>query len=141
VSTMIDALANDVVLILEQGLERERRLGQTYRQEMQVAWGARVRKLWEEGWALKRAHEDELGRLLRATGDVPTGVSAAPPPPSRREVLSWLYEQERLLAGRYRDCVPLIPQTDTQHLVQRLAEEQKRLAERLRETYRDYSAA
>jgi hypothetical protein len=61
--------------------------------------------------------------------------------PLPREVLSWLYDQERFLAAGYRECAHLAADPDTQRVLDRLAGEQQRLVERVRETYRDYSAA
>jgi hypothetical protein len=125
-----------------ESLERERQLGRTYRQELQAAWSPRVRRLWEEGWTIKRGHEEALIRLLGAIGKARTEDAKAPAPtPSAREVLSWLYGEERSLAIAYREFASMATDADTQRTLNRLADEQRRLVERVRDTYRDYSVA
>jgi len=142
VSPVADVMPNDLAAALTGTLERERLLGRTYRQEMQAAWSPRVRRLWEEGWAVKRAHEDALIRLLGTIGNAPTGdVAATRSTPAARELLSWLYDQEKFLAVRYRESARFALDPEVQRLLDRLAEEQRRLVERIRDTYRDYSAA
>lgn len=141
-SQVTDVMRDDLAAAFADSLERERQLGRTYRQEMQAAWNARVRRLWEEGWAVKRGHEDALLRLLGAIGNASTEDANAPrSTPSAREVLSWLYDQERFLALRYREGARLVPDSETQRVLDQLADQQQRLVERIRETYRDYSAS
>jgi rubrerythrin len=143
VSAAIEAADNNLSASLEDSLARERALGRTYRQQMQTAWSPRVRRLWEEGWAVKRRHEEVLARILASDGGTPGSEASVPPlsVPSPREVLSWAYDQERLLALRYRDNARHAVDPETRSVFDRLADEQARVTERVRETYRDYSTA
>lgn len=141
-SPVTELMPDDLASALTESLERERQLGLTYRQAMQAAWSPRVRRLWEEGWAVKRGHEDALIGLLGAIGSAPpTDASATRSTVAAREVLSWLYEQEKFLAVRYHEGARFALAPDVQRLLDRLADEQRRLVERIRDTYRDYSAA
>lgn len=137
-ATVSDAL----ISTLTQCLEYERQLGLLYRKQLQAAWGPRVRRLWEAGWALKRSHDDALVRLLtRIGGAAPAEVSAPLASPTPRELLSSLYERERSLALWYQEAVRLTADPDSQSVLDRLADEQQQFLDRVRSTYRDYSAA
>ncbi len=142
-SAATEVASGDPAAALADSLARERALGRTYRQQMQTAWSPRVRRLWEEGWAVKRRHEEALGRLLAGNGGTPSSEAPEPPlsAPSSREVLSWAYEQEHLLALQYREYARRAVDPERQRVLDRLVNEQERLVERVRETYRDYSAA
>lgn len=124
-------------------LARERALGHTYRQQMDSAWSPRVRRLWEEGWMMKRGHADALVRVLADRAAVPSSETPQPSlsAPTPREVLSWLYDQERLLVQRYLEYARRAVDADAQRVFNRLADDQRRLIERVRDTYRDYSAS
>jgi rubrerythrin len=139
----VNAATDELAAAVADSLARERALGRTYRQQMDTAWSPRVRRLWEEGWMIKRGHADALVRVL---ADHAAATSSEPPQPSLsapspREVLSWLYDQERLLVQRYREYARRAVDADAQRVFNRLADEQRRLIERVRETYRDYSAS
>lgn len=136
-----EIMRDDVAVALTDTLARERHLGRVYRQQTDAAWSPRVRRLWEEGWAVKRGHDEALTRLLVAAGGARAADETAPAPlPARREVLSWLYEQERVLALRYLDFAR-DADSDAHRVFSRLADEQERLLARVRQTYRDYSTA
>lgn len=143
-SAVAEGMQEEVAATLADSLARERQLGRVYRQQTEGTWSPRVRRLWEEGLMVKRGHHDALVGLLVAGGgaqgpEVTTPVPALTPSP--REVLSWVYEQERVLALRYQDLARSAFDPDTQRTLSRLADAQGRLLERVRETYRDYSAA
>lgn len=138
-SAAIGVRADELTAALADARERERALGRLYRQQMLRAWSPRVRRLWEEGWAVKRNHDDALTRVL-APGAEPSAAASVPPgEPVPREVLSRVYEQEQSLALRYRESARLARDPDTLRLLVGLADEQDRLLTRVRATYRDYS--
>jgi hypothetical protein len=135
-------MGDDLAVALAGARDRERALGRLYRQQILAAWGPRVRRLWEEGWAIKQHHDDVLTRVLASSTNTPAAVAAVPPvEPSPREVLSWVYGQEQLLGLGYRESVRLALDPDTHRVLTCLAEEQDQLLAKVRETYRDYSAA
>jgi hypothetical protein len=136
-----DAADADLSGALADSLARERALGRTYRLQMQSAWSPRVRRLWEDGWAVKRGHDEALVKLLSVNGGAPASEASPPAAPSPREVLSWVYDQERILVLRYREYARRAVDPEARRLLDRLVNEQTRLIQRLRETYRDYSAA
>lgn len=141
-STVSEVRGDNLAVALAEALDLERALGRLYRQQILAAWSPRVRRLWEEGWAVKQHHDDALTRVLASSTDTPAAVAAVPPvEPSPREVLSWVYAQEQLLGLRYRESVRLALDPDTYRVLTRLAEEQDQVLARVRETYRDYSAA
>jgi rubrerythrin len=139
----VNAATDELAAAVADSLARERALGRTYRQQMDTAWSPRVRRLWEEGWMIKRGHADALVRVLADHAAAPSSEPPQPSlsAPSPREVLSWLYDQERLLVQRYREYARRAVDADAQRVFNRLADEQRRLIERVRETYRDYSAS
>ncbi len=141
-SAVADARGEDLAAALADARDRERALGRLYRQQLLAAWSPRVRRLWEEGWAATQRHDHALTGVLASRSDAPAAVAASPPvEPSPREVLSWVYVQEQLLGLRYRELVRLAVEPGTHRVLTDLAEEQDRLLARVRETYRDYSAA
>jgi rubrerythrin len=141
-SAVAEGMREEVVAALADSLARERQLARVYRQQTEGTWSPRVRRLWEEGLTVKRGHHDALTRLLTSGGGTPSAEAAAQTAtPLPREVLSWVYEQERLLALRYRDAARHALDPDTERTIGRLADEQDQLLERVRATYRDYSAA
>jgi hypothetical protein len=137
------ATTDELQALLADSLERERQLGRAYRLQMQSAGSTHLRHTWEAGWALKRAHEEVLTGLLASAGR-PLAASDTTTPatlPSAREMLSWAYEQERSLTLQYRDASRLAERPETATVLLRFDDEQQRLLDRMRATYRDYSAA
>jgi hypothetical protein len=139
----MNAASHELAAAVAESLARERALARTYRQQMDAAWSPRVRRLWEEGWMIKRGHDDALVRVLANHAAALSSETTQPSlsAPSPREVLSWLYDQERLLVQRYREYARRAIDADAERLFNRLADEQGRLIERVRDTYRDYSAS
>lgn len=139
----MNAATDELGTEVADSLARERALALTYRRQMDTAWSPRVRRLWEEGWMIKRGHDDALARVLADQAAAPSSETSQPSPSaaSPREVLSWLYDQERVLVQRYREYARRAVDADAQRLFIRLADEQRRLIERVRDTYRDYSAS
>lgn len=141
-SAVSEAITDELLALLTDSVERERQLGRAYRMQVQSAVSTHLRQTWEAGWALKRAHEEALTRLLASTvRPAAPDVTAPATPPSPREMLSWAYDQERLLALQYRDSVRLADHPETEKVLARLEDEQQRILERVRATYRDYSTA
>lgn len=140
-STATDVRGGDLAVALADARDRERALGRLYRQQILSAWSPRVRRLWEEGWAVKQNHDDALTSVLASSNDTAAVAAVPPVEPSPREVLSWVYAQEQLLGHRYREAVRLALDPATHRVLTRLAEEQDQVLVRVRETYRDYSAA
>ncbi|HET8761533.1 MAG TPA: hypothetical protein VFN94_10710 [Nitrospiria bacterium] len=141
-SAVSEAITDELLALLTDSLERERQLGRADRLQVQTAASTHLRQTWEAGWALKRAHEEALTRLL-ASAVHPAAPDVTPPAtlPSPREMLSWAYDQERLLALQYRDSARLAGHPETEKVLARLEDEQQRILDRVRVTYRDYSAA
>ncbi|MFZ5874786.1 MAG: hypothetical protein ACOYXU_00125 [Nitrospirota bacterium] len=135
-------LSGELRALVSDSLERERQLARVYRVHMQAASSARLRRLWDEGWTLKRAHDDVLTPVLAAGGPSADSAHAAPSsPPSPREALSWAYDQERRLELQYQDAVRLAQDEQTHRLLARLEEGQRGWIDRVRATYRDYSTS
>lgn len=139
---MDTGLSHDLRALVSDSLERERQLGRVYRLQLRTESSPHLRRTWESGSTLKRAHDEVLTPLL-ASGE-PSAGSMHPAPsslPSAREALSWAYDQERFLALRYQDAARLTHDQHTQSLLARLEHEQRGLLDRVRATYRDYSTS
>ena len=139
---MSDVLSGELRALVLDSLEQERQLGRVYRLHMQAASSPRLRQSWEDGWTLKRAHDEALTPLL-ASGDHSADSTHAAPStiPTAREALSWAYDQERVLALRYQDGARLAQDPQTHRLLARLEDEQRGRLDRVRATYRDYSTS
>ena len=103
-ASLLDERSSALVTALREGLDRERRLIRSYRQHLLLAGSPQVRQVLELGLALKRRHETELEHMLSAAGGsyARDGIGAVSLP-GPREVLTWYYEQEQVLALRYRE--------------------------------------
>ncbi|MFZ5862644.1 MAG: hypothetical protein ACOYXR_07390 [Nitrospirota bacterium] len=139
---MADALSPALRELVSDSLECERQLGRVYRLHMLEATGPRVRRSWEEGVTLKQAHAAALTPLLVSGDRVSESAHAAPAPiPPAREALSWAYDQERRLELQYREGARLAEDPSTHAVLIRLEADQRQWLDRIRATYRDYSAA
>ena len=130
------------VTALREGLDRERRLIRSYRQHLLLAGSPQVRQVLELGLALKRRHETELEHMLSAAGGSYTrdgiGTVSLPGP---REVLAWYYEQEQVLALRYRESGRLTDDPNVRLVFDRLGADQIEHVARLKRVYRGFSTA
>ncbi|MBI3608867.1 MAG: ferritin-like domain-containing protein [Nitrospirae bacterium] len=135
-------LSSALATALSEGLDRERRLSRAYRQHLLSASSPRVRQVLELGLAVKRRHEIELERLLSAAGGSPSAEgTGAVSLPGSREALTWYYEQERVLALRYREHLRLTDDPSVRQVVDHLATDQIEHLARLKSVYRGFSSA
>lgn len=138
---MVDR-SSALVAALGEALDRERELVRSYRQHLLTAGSPRVRQVLELGLALKQRHETELERLLSAAGGSSardgTGSVSLPGP---REVLTWYYEHEQLLALSYRDHLRLTDDPNVRLVIDRLEADQIEHLARFKSLYRGFSTA
>lgn len=139
---MTTVMESDLAERLAQDLETERGLIRVYRRVIPEAGSPRVRRMWEQGLAIKRRHETELEQWLALRAPAPAADRAsddALPPP--RELLPWIHDREHALALRYRDELRLAEATEARRLIERWAEDQQAHAADLKRLYRDFSFA